>query len=186
MRSKNSVATLTLTPMSKAEAAALVDRMLGSYPSVNLHDPETYISVICSLLTGYPLWAAENAIEKATMEAKFAPPTPGILKPHLEDAVRTARYVEQWNRGAELQALPPPSGLSAEERRAFIESRREKYGLDWGINTDRSRPPTREEARQALIAEIGQEAFDAIPDAGYTTDEWQKLRAPKLSEQAAE
>ena len=159
--------------------------MLGSYPSLNLHDPETYIAAICSLLTGYPLWAAERAVDKATIESKFIPPTPGILKPHLEDEVRTARYVEQWNRGAELQALPQPPGPSAEERRAFIESRREKYGPDW-VRPWRPQQQTREQAREALIAQIGQEAFDAIPDAGYKLDEWQKLRAPKTDEQPAE
>jgi hypothetical protein len=183
MQFKNLPTTLQLTPMSKAEAGALVKRMLGSYPSLNLHDPETYIATICTLLTGYPLWAAEIAVDKATVESKYIPPTPGILKPHLEELVRTPRYLAQWDKDAKLQALPPPPGPSAEERRAFIASRREKYGPDW-VRPWRPQQPTREQARDALIAQIGQEAFDATPDAGFTTDEWKKLQGPQITEGA--
>lgn len=164
MRSQSSVATLRLTPMTRVEAGALVDRMLGSYPSLGLHDPETYISVICSLLCGYPLWAAERAIELATIEAKFAPPTPGVLKPLLESEVRTARYAAEWDSGARdqlLQLAGPPRAP-----RPTMEQLRAKYGPNWGIGAGLKKPQTREEARTALAAEIGREAFDAIPEAG--------------------
>lgn len=182
MLSRNSVSSLKLTPMTQTEAAALVDRMLGSYPSLTLHDPETYISVICTLLLGYPLWAAERAMTAATIESKFAPPTPGILKPLLEGEVRTARYVEEWDQGAErLRALPPPPGPTPAERRALMAAKREKYGPGFGIDRKAKREPTPASVRAEIIAQIGQEAFDAIPDAGISCGDWAKLRAPKVT-----
>lgn len=137
--------------------------MLGSYPSLNLHDPETYIAAVCSLLLCYPLWAGEAAIRKGTIESKYIPPTPGILEPILEDEVRAARYVDEWDRGARAQlALPPPQ----REKRLTMAELKAKYGPTWGIKSDRKAEPTREESRAALLAAIGQEAFDAIPEIG--------------------
>ena len=54
----SSVPTMTLD-----EAKALVRRYLGSFPSLNLHDPEIYIADLCALLCGYPLWAGQRAID---------------------------------------------------------------------------------------------------------------------------
>lgn len=171
MPTKNCPTTLTLTRMTKAEAAALLKRMLGSYPSLNLHDPETYMAAVCSLFMSYPLWAGEAAADKAMMEAKFAPPTPGVLKPHLEDEVRTARYVEEWNRGAAQLALPPPPRADEETHRAFIAKRRTELGPNFGIGgTARDRAA---EDRAYLVAQIGQETYDAIPDAG--TEGWRTI-----------
>lgn len=171
-----------LTPMTREEAAALVDRMLGSYPSLSLHDPKTYIAAICSVLCQYPVWAGEKAINEAVIESKFIPPAPGVLKPLLESQVATARYADHWNRAAEasLRMIEPPR-----DKRLSMDELRAKYGPNWGIgNPDRKRPPTREESRAELVAQIGQEAFDAIPDAGHDTDTWAKLRAPAPPDEA--
>lgn len=161
--------------------------MLGSYPSLTLHDPETYIATICSLLVGYPLWAGERAIDKAIIEAKFAPPSLGVLKPHLEDEVRTARYAQEWEETAErMRALPAPL-RSPEERRAFIASRRSRDGGNFGLGSwKRSRQPATQDIRNEIIAQIGQEAFDAIPDIG--DEGWRTLseQMQKLTEQVSD
>ena len=73
MPSTNSVATLTLTPMTKAEAAKLLKQMLGSYPSLNLHDPESYMASIISLFCSYPLWAGERAVSKVPVQGARYP-----------------------------------------------------------------------------------------------------------------
>ncbi len=52
--------------------AKLVDQMLGSYPSLNLHDPKTYISSVVSLFCCYPLWAGEKAVAKIQTTANHA------------------------------------------------------------------------------------------------------------------
>lgn len=174
----NSPTTLTLKAMTRDEAAILTKRLLGSYPSLTLHDPKTYIAALCALLCGYPLWAGENAVRSLARESKFIP-TQAEIAEKLEAEVRVARYVDDWDKGAAYQALPPPPGPTVAERSAFIAKRRAELGPTFGIHDGRKRPPTREEGRQALIAEIGQEAFDALPDAGIPSDEWQKLRAPK-------
>jgi hypothetical protein len=172
--------------MTKSQAGKIVKKMLGSYPSVNLHDPQTYAAAICELLVRYPIWAGENAVNRALTsdESKFIPPTLGILRPLLEAEVRVHRYAAEWNAGAEkLLALAPPPGENERqlaERKAHIARLREQYGPTFGINSGRPRPPTQAESQEALIAQIGQEAFDAIPDAGIRSDDWQKLRAPKL------
>jgi len=172
-QSKNSVATLTLKPMTREEAAILVDRMLGSYPSLSLHDPKSYIAAICSMLCSYPLWAGERAIGEAVVESKFAPPTPGILKPLLDGQVSTARYVNHWEKvaGDTVKQLDAPRAP-----RESMDELRARHGPNWGIATGRKPVPTVEQARAELIANIGQAAFDALPDAGHDTETWQKLK----------
>ena len=149
--------------------------MLGSYPSLNLHDPKTYIASLCTMLCGYPLWAGENAVRSVTRESKFVP-TQAELTEKLEAEVRVARYADEWDRGAakQLRAIEGPKE-TAEDRKAFIARRRAELGPDWGLATGRKPLPSKEEARQALIAQIGQQAFDAMPDAGY---DWKNLKAP--------
>lgn len=154
-------------------------QMLGSYPSLSLHDPETYMAGMVRLLLGYPGWAGDGAVKRAigSDECKFSPPTQGVLRPLLEDEVRVHRYAEDWNRGAAQLALPPPPCPSTDERQAHIAKLREKYGPTFGIASLRRQEPTQAEARAELVAAIGQEAFDAMPDAGY---DWKKLVAPKV------
>ncbi len=182
MRSANSPTTLTMSPMTKREAGVLVKRMLGSYPSLNLHDPQTYIASVCALLNCYPVWAGENAVRAAITgeESKFVPPTLGILRPLLEAEVRVHRYAAEWEKGAkeQLQLLAGPP-----QSRPTLAELREKYGPNWGIGAPKH-VPTQTEARESLIAQIGQEAFDAIPDAGIRSDDWQKMRAEKIGDAA--
>ncbi len=54
---------------------------------------------------------------------------------------------------------------------------REKYGPNWGIkDPGAKRQPTKQEARDELIAQIGQKAFDAIPEGKDRTDaHWKKI-----------
>jgi hypothetical protein len=119
--------------MTKDEAARLVDRMLGSYPSVNLYDPEVFIAGMVVLLKGYPHWAGESAVRKAigSDECKFSPPTQGILRPLLEAEVKVYRYAEEWNQRAEssLLALAAPRRETEEERKAASESILKKHGF---------------------------------------------------------
>lgn len=156
--------------------------LLGSYASVNLHDPETYIASVVMLFSSYPLWAGEAAVRIAPIDAKYAPPSIGVLRPILEDQVRTHRYAKQWDRAADdqLKRLDPPR----RERPSYDELKA-KYGQNWGINnSEQQSTKSPEQCRDELIAQIGQEAFDAIPDRGFTSTEWQELRAPTNSEAA--
>jgi len=185
---EKSISSLKLTPMTKAEAGQLLKRLLGGYASVNLHDPEVYIAEVIGLLVGYPFWAGERAIAAVRKESPDFIPSVGKLQPHLESEVRVHRYAAEWEEGAQRARLEAQKQIAGPVTpRPTYEELKAKYGPNWGIsNPDKPAPPTREECRQKLIAEIGQEAFDAIPDAGYTGEQWKKLHAPKPVSEAAE
>ena len=150
----------------------IVRRYLGSFPTLNLHDPEVYIAEICSLLCGYPLWAGEKAIGKIKDTHEW-PATRAVIKPQLEDQVRIHRDAARWEAVAQRQALdaqrapvariagPPPAP------RPTYDELRAKHGPNWGIRDPDGRPPppTRDEAYRNLVAEFGQDAVDACPDA---------------------
>ncbi len=154
--------------------------MLGSYPSLSLHDPETFMAGMVALLLGYPAWAGQGAVKRAVCsdECKFSPPTQAVLRPLLEDEVRVHRYAAEWAHGANAQvllALAPPKD-EPEVRQAFIAKRRAELGPHFGL-TQAKPKQTEAQAQAELIAQIGQEAFDAMPDAGY---DWKKLKAPNI------
>ena len=92
-----------------------MERLLGSYPSVNLHDPEIYVADIASLLSSYPLWAGEMAIDRVKKTTKFIP-TVADLHPELESAVKPLRYAQQWEQRAhaQIEDRTTPSGNFAD------------------------------------------------------------------------
>lgn len=159
------VSSLSMVPMTKVEAAALIHQMLGCYPSLNLHDPKIYIANMVTLLSGYPLWAGEDAVTAVKRKTKFIP-TEAELHAELKDRTAAFRYAAEWESDAQSmiaahKALPAPV-----EHKLSYEELREKYdgpnGEKWGFGELPSTTPQR--AREALIAQIGQAAFDAIPD----------------------
>lgn len=170
---RSELSTHSLTPMTLDEAKALVRRYLGSFPSLNLHDPEIYIADLCALLCGYPLWASQRAIEKVKDTIKF-PATRAEIKPLLEENVKLPRYAAEWERDAakliEDRALlltgPTERKLSYEELRAKYDG---PNGEKWGIASDHPQSHTSPaKARADLIGKYGQAAFDAVPDAKPT------------------
>lgn len=173
---RSEVSTHSLTAMTLDEAKALVRRYLGSFPSLNLHDPEIYIADLCALLCGYPLWAGEKAIEKVKELSEW-PATRAKIKPLLDDHVRLPKFAEEWDRNARLQ-IADTEALAIEgpkEQRLSYDELRAKYdgpnGEKWGISNPDYRPQkTRHQVREELIARFGQEAFDAIPDAKVSMD----------------
>jgi len=176
MFSNPSTRVLDLTPMTLDEARALLRQLLGSYPSAGATDPEVYVASLISLLTGYPLWAGQRAIEKTIDTSKFLP-TRADLKPLIEDEVRVHRYAAEWDRHAEAQiaaqAVPLIAGPPPKPRPTYDELK-EKYGPNWGLKgaeVDRA-------AKQAQLAQIqraNQVIIDRAHSAAGTT------RAPPLS-----
>ena len=177
MSSTNSKIMRALMPMTRAEAVLLVGRMLGSYPSVNLHDPEIYVANITRLLLIYPLWAGEKAIDYVKRASKFVP-TEADLYPALEDQVRVHRKAAEWEAGARANAMARSRQLTGpvveKETYAQLQAR---YGENWGItNPDRVKRAAAFRDLNGLRVEFGDAAIDAVPN---TTDyRWQKLHAP--------
>lgn len=168
---RSEISKLSLSPMSRQEAAKMIRRYLGSFPSLNLHDPEVYVADLCTLLCNYPMWAGEQAIQKVKETIKF-PTTHAEIKPLLDDYVRLPKYQQEWDKNARLQ-IADTEALAIEGpavKRMSYEDLRAKYdgpnGEPWGLsNPDQQKQKSTKQIRDELIARIGQEAFDAIPDA---------------------
>lgn len=106
-------------------------RYLGSFPSLNLHDPQIYVADLCTLLCGYPLWASEKAISAVQDTLKW-PATRADLKPVLEEKVRVHRYADEWEKRADKML---------EDRRLTLEApdnsaKREAIATAWLNRTD--------------------------------------------------
>lgn len=158
----------------------MVNRLLGSYPSLNLHDPEVYIANLVTLLLDYPRWAGEKAIIKVKRETKFLP-TEAELYPALEDQVAVHRRARAWEQNAsamlderKLLAGPVVPRLTYDELKA-------KYGENWGItNPDKTNVPQWWKTRGELRQEFG-EAFDALPDAPITFKDFKSACEPLVN-----
>src|SRR5262245_51521085 len=121
MQCNNSVSTFKILPMGRKEAAILVKRMMGCYPSLSLHDPEVYIAELVTVLTRYPLDVGEKAIEKAKLEnPKFVPTVPEIGKA-CEALVKSQRgawtYAQQWEEQSRRQLREREAAEAATEPR---------------------------------------------------------------------
>jgi hypothetical protein len=160
--------TLSLTPMDLEQAMALVRRLRACYPSALLSDPEVYIAEVVALLCGYPLWAGERAINRVSETVKFIP-SKAEIKPVLEDQVRAHRYAAEWEAGARAtEARLAGPDFSDEAYRTRMRENLEGLSAELrSANTERKPPKTLAQLREELIAAIGQEAFDAIPDAKH-------------------
>src|SRR5215469_1374338 len=80
--------------MTRNEAADLVNRLLGSYPQLNLHDPEVYMTGLVSLLCKYPLEAGETVIGQVTATTKW-PPAHGEVAMLLNEATAFERRMQE-------------------------------------------------------------------------------------------
>src|SRR5215831_1754971 len=125
MQCNNSVSTFRMLPMNRKQAAMLVKRMMGCYPSLSLHDPEVYIAELVTALTRYPLEIGEKAIEKAKLESpKFVPTVPE-LRIACDALVKSQRdtwtYGQQWEEQSRKQLREREAAEAATEP---IEHRR--------------------------------------------------------------
>jgi hypothetical protein len=156
--------------MTATQAASLLNRMLGSYPSLNLHDPKIYMANLTALMAQYPLWVGERAIVEVRRATEYLP-TEKIVREALEGQISAHRFAAEWNKGAALIA-DDRKRLAAPARPSY-DDLKAKHGPAWGVrNPDEAtkpKPPTLEEVR----AKYGAALVDAVPDA--TAWDWQKL-----------
>ncbi len=182
---KNSEISRTVTtPMTKQQAAKLVSRLLGGYPSLSLHDPETYIASVTALLCGFSWWVGERAIEKVSTESKFVPSKAEVAAAcqHFAPSSRVRTWGDDWDARSRAQlaererqeALPPPPKQTIEELRAEMRAR----GLNMGGPAGHTETPETVRAKLGLT----QEEWDALPDADPGS--WRRLmdkHAPERS-----
>lgn len=179
MRSQNSISTLRVTPMNRDQAAMLVKRLMGAYPSISLHDPEVYIAELVAVFTQYAIEVAERAIEQAKLESPSRVPTVPQIKAACQEQRRdhAFTYAMEYERRSQQQ-LQDWREIERENEREPLEHRRQVaariLGEYHGSKPDGQKPI---ETPAAVMAKYGltQEQWDALPDA--QPDKWRKLCA---------
>lgn len=91
----------------------MLDLFLRSYRNLNAIDPPTWIADKCELLSHYPEWCGQAALDKAK-DIHVFPPERAELKAILEDYFAVFRTAAVYNAEAkkliaERLALPPPA-----------------------------------------------------------------------------
>ena len=182
--------------MNLSDALEVVSRMIQRYPNGGANAGDGYLGGLAAVLASYPrsvAMRADDPLKGVPRETRFLPTPADVIAwceretEELRRIVRPVEHSEEIRRQAAVREEEERQLQDARAKRPTYEELRAKYGPNWGIsNPDKPAPPTREECRQKLIGQIGQEAFDAIPDAGYTGEQWKKLHAPKPVSEAAE
>jgi hypothetical protein len=151
-----------------------VKRLLGSYPVLNAHDPETYIANLVALFTGYPLWAGERALGPIKSAAPEWPPAEGKARKILEEQVSAHRFAAEFQRGAREHLHARLEGPKPEPRPTY-EELKAKYGPNWGItNPDKKIGGFPHVTLDQVREKYGADKVDSVPDAA--DDGWRKLK----------
>jgi hypothetical protein len=185
-----SLRTLHSDRLTYPDAVELVGKVIALFPNGSPPNAKGYIGGLAQILVAYPKAVAiecANPLKGVARELRFLP-TPADLIAWLEresawlrNSIQATDHIEQLAAAQRQRAEEERAADEQRKRRPALDELRAKYGPNWGIATGRKPPPTREQARTQLIAQVGQAAFDAMPEAGY---DWQKLKAPPA--QAAE
>lgn len=183
------ISRTVMVKMTKQEAARLVRRMLGGFPSLNLHDPETYMATITAMLMGYSLKVGEQAIEKITATSKFVP-APAEVKEALEECRPKPTYADIWNERAQIQ-LDERDEIERQRLLAPPRKTKEEFFFDFYAEMEargmhfKNRTVPHKETRASVMEKlkITPEQFDAIPDAPKNPKYWDGEReAPVVGE----
>lgn len=177
MPTKNSVSTHTLKPMDRQTATLLATRLLGSYPSLNLHDPETFMTELVLVFLKYPQWVGEQAVTDAKRASPIYVPSVPTVEKACEDAIVQTReaftYAQQWERQTQLQ-LEQRRRVEEDDQREPLEHRRAVVARLWPQGLDQKRG--------------GTQHIGPIPDSGskpgfrqFTEDELKAIYAPKAA-----
>ena len=174
MQCNNSVSTFRMLPMNRKQAAMLVKRMMGCYPSLSLHDPEVYIAELVTALTRYPLEIGEKAIEKAKLESpKFVPTVPE-LRIACDALVKSQRdtwtYGQQWEEQSrkqlrEREAAEAPTEPIEHRWQVVDRIRNELRAAGFRIGAKREYDPRFTVAAVKENLGITEERWAALPDA---------------------
>lgn len=173
-QSRDAALTLAIMPHGDDDARlieATLAAMFGGFRQMtqsNEADAESMIKVTRAVLKDFPAWAIERACVKiAKANAGLGntwPPSDAEIVALVRKEV--APYIVALRTAKGLLASVPRDELP----RLSVEQLKQKYG-DWkerwrapGVG-ETSQEASRKQARSDLAAKIGQEAFDAIPDA---------------------
>lgn len=155
------------------EAIETVGRLLSRFPQGQPNNAKGYVGGLAQVLTQYPKQIAARCDDPVTgvpRDTEFLP-TPARLIAWLErETVPFRDTIERDDRDVALRQRAWDLQREYEKNEADRKTRptyddlKAKYGPNWGINDGRPPPKTRQQCRDELIGQIGQEAFDALPD----------------------
>ena len=162
--------------MTFTEALAAATGMVERYPQYARDAGKSYLGALAEILGKYPRQIALRCalIDGITAQCKFLPTVADIVawcergcKPLYDQFERETRARQQYEESEREKKLEQERKIE-DRPRLTVEQLKEKYG-DWHDNW---RPlglrvkERRETARAWLIAQIGEEAFNNLPDAG--------------------
>lgn len=146
-----------------------MDQLLGGYPALNLHDPETYIAKLVALLCGVSLWVGQRAVQRvaSSPEWKFIPPSvAGMVEAceHFAPSRSGLDWADEWDARAQAQ-LEERAQIEAgnpvgEQERVAAGFERLLAHLGRG---DPKRPMETAETVRAKF-NLTQEQWDALPN----------------------
>lgn len=161
----------------------LVSRLLGCYPSLGIHDPETYIAGVTALLCGFSLWVGERAIDRVTKTTKFVPTIAEINEAceHFAPSKRMS-YADEWNARTKLQ-LAERAAIEQEipsDERERVKAKFAALLAYLRSNTEAGKKDA-EFTPERVKAKFGisDATWDAIPDQPTDQGYWRGVRMPK-------
>lgn len=159
-----------------SEALEVVGVMLRGYANGGRDAGASYQGALAETLMHYPRCIAAYAgdVKRGVPSTTGFLPTPAAIIAWAEketDELRAIVVRDDHYAGIQRdmqQAAKDEATLTAARaKRPTYDDLKEKYGPTWGITDPTQKKPvqTRRQAQDALIAAIGQDAFDALPDS---------------------
>lgn len=151
-------------------------RLLGCYPSLNLHDPETYITAMSATLVQYSYWVGERAVAKVSKTCKFPPSMADLVEILNEFKPSSISWVSSYDQRSAAQlaererlaTLPAPR-QTPEEAAAEMAAR--GIFMFGPSSTESEFTPAKVKEKYGLT----DAQWDAIPDAPPDST-WRKLK----------
>lgn len=112
--------------------------MFGCWRKVDAADPDTFITAVASVLSGYPEWIVHRVTDPRTglpSKQQF-PPSAFEVRQECERHMETVRWHADHDKRLahqQLLAIAPPE----EKPRKTIEELKAVIGQDWGIQSAR-------------------------------------------------
>ncbi len=151
-------------PWTKSEAAQLAKLLISAYPNSRATEPEYYIAQVVTVFLNWPQALIEKAVSPSGIAYDYPTflPTIGEINRWLE------KRMAHLERIHGQQALPPPNYPPASEHlkalgKAWLDRSDPKVRELLG-ESFRNREKIVEEARKRLVGQIGEVAFERLPD----------------------
>ena len=171
--------------MTALQAGKLVTRLLGCYPSLAIHDPETYVAAVTALFCSYSLWVGERAVEQVATTSKFVPTLAEVKEACDHFAPARNSWADEWDWRSRLQ-LEERAQIEAERppKQTYEEFKAEMARRGMPIDGRKPRVLVDDIADFKQRYKLTDAQFDALPDQPADADCWQGLRAPKFMDDA--